>query len=48
MRETFDLGIFSLDAEIPTFIAQKGEEVVLSCPVNTAGEIITFRTLKYF
>ena len=39
---------FSSEAEIPTFIAQQGEEVVLSCPVNTAGEIITFQTFKYF
>ena len=35
------------NVEIPSFIAQKGDEVVLNCPVNTAGEIITFQTLKY-
>ena len=28
-----------LTGEIPEFVVQEGEEVVLSCPVNTLGEM---------
>ena len=28
-----------LTGEIPEFVVREGEEVVLSCPVNTPGEV---------
>ena len=30
----------TFSGEIPTFVAKEGENVVLSCPVNTPGRIV--------
>ena len=37
-----------LTGEIPEFVVKEGEEVVLSCPVNTLGSKIEDLEIKIF
>ena len=39
-----------LAGEIPEFVVREGEEVVLSCPVNTPGKLGEWdnRTISWF
>ena len=44
----FVFDIWMLTGEIPEFVVQEGEEVVLSCPVNTLGSKKEDLEIKYF
>ena len=37
-----------LAGEIPEFVVKEGEEVVLSCPVNTPGELGEWDNIALF